>query len=349
VRPPFGLTRATPRPDTTSGSPAPAFENHLTDSHTAATAGSAGRVVKGCDAIGRRTVAGNIRISTVRSGRSGRLARSLEALEGRNLFSAFAFDAAPALIMGTGQNLTSVVSEDFNGDGLADLAVSNPAMNNFAVVLSRGDGGFTDPVYYSTGSYSWWIAAGDFNGDGFFDLATANTNDNSVTVRLGAGDGSFAAATEYAVGSQPRFLTAADFNGDGRDDLAVINDGAGTVSVLLAQANGSFVGAATLTAAGAKAAVGADLNGDGRADLALAVESANAVDVLYGAGDGTFGAPTRYATGGAPRAIAAADITGDGRPDLITTPTARTSASCRTPATGSPSHAVTPPAPSPAV
>ena len=79
--------------------------------------------------------------SAVRGARGG-----AERLEGRLLMSAYSFDAAPALIMGSGQNLTSVAAADFNGDGLTDMAVSNPAGGNFGVALSRGNGEFADTV-----------------------------------------------------------------------------------------------------------------------------------------------------------------------------------------------------------
>src|SRR5262249_59820841 len=40
--------------------------------------------------------------------------------------------------------------------------------------------------------------------------------------------------------------------------------------------------------------------------------------VLWGKGDGTFQSPASYAVGAIPLDVAAADVTGDGKPDLVT-------------------------------
>jgi hypothetical protein len=70
--------------------------------------------------------------------------------------------------------------------------------------------------------------------------------------------------------------------------------------------------------------VTADLNGDGKLDLATA--DGSVVSVLVGHGDGTFRAPVDYRTSIEPpwdssgvTGIAAADVNGDGWPDLLVT------------------------------
>ena len=64
----------------------------------------------------------------------------------------------------------------------------------------------------------------------------------------------------------------------------------------------------------------ADFNGDGNLDIAIANRSSNDVSVLLGKGNGTFNTQVKYSagTGGPdPVGIAAADLNGDGKPDLV--------------------------------
>jgi len=64
----------------------------------------------------------------------------------------------------------------------------------------------------------------------------------------------------------------------------------------------------------------ADFNGDGNLDIAIANRSSNDVSVLLGKGNGTFNTQVKYSAGSGgpdPVSIAAADVNGDGKPDLI--------------------------------
>jgi len=65
----------------------------------------------------------------------------------------------------------SVVSGDFNGDGLQDLAVSNWAEPQVFIRLSNGNGTFKPEVGYPLAKGSAQIISGDWNQDGQPDLA----------------------------------------------------------------------------------------------------------------------------------------------------------------------------------
>jgi hypothetical protein len=125
----------------------------------------------------------------------------------------------------------SVAVGDFNGDGMADLAVANQD-GTVTILLGNGDGSFGAAQTYATGLNAVSVSVRDFNRDGIPDLVVSNQL--GVSVLLGNGDGTFQSAQSYGAGGNPVFVAVGDFNGDGYPDLAVANSvSPGTVTVLL--------------------------------------------------------------------------------------------------------------------
>ena len=163
------------------------------------------------------------------------------------------------------------------------------------------------------------VAVADLNHDGRLDVAVAN--ETGVSVFLGNGDGTLQAAVVYETGGQNVFASEvkiADVNRDGKPDLIVLISYPQSVAVLLGKGDGTFQPAIlTSDFAGANAIALADFNGDGILDLAVAL-APGAVAVALGNGDGTFQPATGYASGGyVTGSVAAADVNGDGKVDLI--------------------------------
>ena len=73
---------------------------------------------------------------------------------------------------------------DFNGDGIADLAVPNVGGNNVSVLLGKGDGTFSTQSTYATGTGAKAVAVGDFNGDGLANIAVSNRVADNVSILL---------------------------------------------------------------------------------------------------------------------------------------------------------------------
>jgi uncharacterized repeat protein (TIGR01451 family) len=94
------------------------------------------------------------------------------------------FPLKPNYIYNVGSAPVSIAVGDFNGDGRADLVVTNYG-GNLSVLLGNGDGTFQAAVAYPTGNGPSGVAVGDFSADGRTDLAVANFLDNTVSVLMG--------------------------------------------------------------------------------------------------------------------------------------------------------------------
>jgi hypothetical protein len=159
------------------------------------------------------------------------------------------------------------------------------------VLLGNGDGTFRPAVaYVLNGQYAVSVATGDVNGDGNPDVVVATVNYSATTTSVGGievlrgnGDGTFQTALQYSSGGfESLGVAVADVNRDGKLDLLAASLCASSDS------KGNCVGSGTVT-------------------------------VLSGNGDGTFKTAVAYAAGGnVTYHVVAADINGDGNPDLIT-------------------------------
>jgi hypothetical protein len=112
---------------------------------------------------------------------------------------------------------------------------------------------------------------------------------------------------------------AADLNGDGKPDLA--GAGANAVSVMLGNGDGTFRPKTDFPIGFQTQAVAAgDFNGDGRMDLVVTLNDPQfSLALLTGTGTGSFNAPTFFpnTSGFDSPAIAATDLNGDGKLDLV--------------------------------
>jgi Bacterial Ig-like domain (group 3)/FG-GAP-like repeat len=135
------------------------------------------------------------------------------------------------------------VGIDVNKDGNDDLVLVDSYNNAVDVLLSKGDGTFSDPQMYTAGSNSVVsVAAGDVNGDGFPDLVllsssqeTDSSSNITTTIELDTllNDGKggflspsgplqliFSLAGEYDT-VWGRSIALTDVNGDGIPDVTI--------------------------------------------------------------------------------------------------------------------------------
>ena len=228
-----------------------------------------------------------------------------------------------------------VVAADLDGDGRVDLAVVNTIATNDTIGSSSvsvllqdptNPGKFLSASNYTTGYAPVAVVVGDVNQDGRPDLVVSNADGITVVLQSSTTPGQFQPQPTITVaGGGIAGIAVADVNGDGKNDILA---SAADVMVFLQSpsAPGTFL-APMHYAAGAQpyALIAQDLNDDGRPDLAVAnlgspdgtVKSSLSVLLQNAAMPGTFLPTTGYAADVRAWTIAAADLDGDGKIDLV--------------------------------
>ncbi len=249
-----------------------------------------------------------------------------------------------------GQPGSGVVTGDWNGDAIPDLAFTGTSSRSsvlsghsavLTVTLGLGGGAFGP--YTSTALPNAPTPSPSFppiftaflNHDSAPDLLVGNGAADEVSVFLGDGAGGFMAQAPVVFGTAPfdgigsnlSGIVVGDFNEDTHPDLVVAYLTAGplkgAVKIAFGNGNGTFQSPQVLRdSIAATGVAAADFNGDGHLDLATAMETTTFnwdVGIYLGRGDGSFATPmplglTQYfGVGG----LLALDADRDGKMDLV--------------------------------
>ncbi|MCC7014000.1 MAG: VCBS repeat-containing protein [Planctomycetes bacterium] len=252
------------------------------------------------------------------------------ALRGAHAVAVFRGSASSTFsgptMFAAGTNPEELDCADLNGDGNTDLVVRGGGASVVQVLIGDGAGGFASAVPYSVGATAARsLALGDLTGDGKLDVAVG-LDGSSARVAVLAGDGAGALgapalrATSHLAAGPVTSIAIADLDLDGRSDLAVVHDAAREVALLYGVGSGNFTLPATYACAAN--ALGAltlvDLDGDARLDLHLCVPATGHA-LRYAAGARAFSREHLFGTStqGGARSMAAGDLDGDGRNDLL--------------------------------
>ena len=219
-------------------------------------------------------------------------------------------------------------SGDVDGDGELDVAFLDAASGSdlvdLVVLFADGSGGFNAVRNRISSSPDQPVALAltHLDADGHLDLVLAvqppDATEGWVNSFLGTGTGTFVpAASDVPVGRLPRRVVAADWDEDGAVDLAVACSGSQDVTVLLGDGLGGLApGGSFAEGTQTYNLAPADFDGDGHLDLAVGRTPSAPLLVLFGDGQGGF-AVTSFGASAHRFAVAAADVDGDGAPDVI--------------------------------
>ncbi len=221
--------------------------------------------------------------------------------------------------IGTLSETFGVSLADFNGDGWLDV-VTIDAYDDIEIYFNDGTG-LIDTNAYTLGANRWrfGVQVIDIDNDGDWDFVTAPFSSQSYGIEVWQNNGSgvFSLKSDNtANNSSGHELAVGDLNGDGYDDIFFPNDD--KAGIYLNDGTGNFIdNGQELSASSPESAVLFDADGDG--DLDAAVATGFTSKFFTNDGNGNF-TEAQNDLAEDSEGVDAADINGDGYPDLVFAP-----------------------------
>lgn len=206
---------------------------------------------------------------------------------------------------------------DFDGDHLADLAVTHAGLPEVSIILrpvTSGSGAGDDRrLEVRVGSGQTAIDAADVDGDGRLDVVVGTRE--GIRILLGDGTGRAFDVRDVPGPASPRALRVADTGGDGGMDV-VLAAGNRIIILQAPLAEGGPVELDINLGSEVRAFDLSDLNSDGRLDIVSTLDDEVAVSLA--AEGGGHAREERYRVGSSPRAVHLAVLHPDGGMDCAT-------------------------------
>ncbi len=248
---------------------------------------------------------------------------------------------APKVDFTVGTEPVFVATGDIDGDGKPDIAVVNINSNSISILRNTATSGsisatsFAAGVDFTTGNQPFSLAIGDLDADGKADMAVVNNTLNTISLyRNTSTNGtinvnSFSARVDFSTGtgSNPISIAIGDLNGDSKPDMVVANQTTNNISIFQNSVIAGFFNVGSFlpkvdisTGASAQSVALGDLDRDGKLDIAVAnnngiVSVFRNINNAGGIFPSSFESKVDFSAGG--RGLAIGDLTGDGKPEMV--------------------------------
>ncbi len=143
------------------------------------------------------------------------------------------------IIPDAGSSPNALAAADFDGDGWADVVVSDGGASRVHVFLNKAGAGFNAPSTLNTPDAPVSLVTADFKNDGIQDFAVARKTGKAIDLYINDGKGNFTVTT-VALAEAPSRILATEFDADGFPDLVVGYEGPSFFRTLRGKADGTF-------------------------------------------------------------------------------------------------------------
>lgn len=238
----------------------------------------------------------------------------------------------------TGSGPYSVANGDIDGDGRMDLVVTNANEASISILRNTSTPGvisFSSQVELEVPRAPLSVAVKDLDLDGKPDIAVTNTNTLSLfrnaSIIGSISSGSFDARVDHPAGNNGVWcVVLQDLDGDQKPDITVTSGGDALVSIFRnisvagSLASGSFEPKVDFETGAYPAMLSvADLDGDHKPDLIVGNANGNTISLFRNIGapgaisNDLFESRVDLPSAGGPWNPTAADVDGDGKPDIV--------------------------------